>query len=75
MGMLCIEGVMFAMLIVTYFYLRGRVNEWPPGLLPPTLRWSTANTAVFLLSAIPNEVIRRNAKKGNLKIVRWGWYL
>jgi cytochrome c oxidase assembly factor CtaG len=59
MGMLTIEGTMFAMLIATYFYLRIYVPEWPPNLPPPPLIYGTANTLVLLISAVPNEWVKR----------------
>jgi cytochrome c oxidase subunit 1/cytochrome c oxidase subunit I+III len=48
MGLAIIEGTMFAILIATYFFLRTRVGDWPPGVLPPYLLWGTINTGIFL---------------------------
>jgi heme/copper-type cytochrome/quinol oxidase subunit 3 len=35
---MAIEGMMFALMFATYFYLRTRSTEWPPGHLPPALK-------------------------------------
>ena len=55
-GMIAIEGTVFALAIVAYFYVRTRVSEWPPSALPPELAWGTANT---LLMPIPMPTVRR----------------
>jgi cytochrome c oxidase subunit I+III len=63
MGLIAIEGTVFALLIASYFFLRWRVPEWPPGVAPPDLLWGTANAALLLASAIPNELTKRAAEK------------
>ena len=47
---MAIEGMMFALMFATYFYLRTRSTDWPPGHLPPALKYGMANLVVFLLS-------------------------
>ena len=54
LGMMAIEGTMFAIVVVAYFYLRTRVTDWPPGLMPPAIKYGVINTAVFLASIVPN---------------------
>jgi len=71
-GIVAIEGTVFAIAIVAYFYVRTQVNVWPPGLLPPDLRWGTINVALLLLSAIPNEWTKRAAIARDLRKVRIG---
>jgi len=71
-GMMAIEGGVFALVIAAYFYLHSRTNTWPPGVLPPDLLWGSLNTAIFLLSIIPNEWYRRRAHKGDLRAVQIG---
>lgn len=71
-GMMAIEGGVFALVIASYFYLHSRTNDWPPGVLPPDLLWGSINTAIFVLSIIPNEWYRRRARKGDLRAVRIG---
>jgi heme/copper-type cytochrome/quinol oxidase subunit 3 len=62
---LTIEGTMFALLIATYFYLRTRMTEWPPGgHPPPALRYGLINAFLFLLSLVPARYIKRKAYQG-----------
>jgi len=70
MGIVLIEGTMFALSIGAYFYLRSRSETWPPNLPPPDLRWGTLNTLLLLGSAIPNELAKRAAEKIDLAAVR-----
>jgi len=70
MGIVIIEGMMFALSIGTYFYLRSRSDTWPPNLPPPDLRWGTLNTLILLASAIPNELAKKAAEKIDLAGVR-----
>jgi heme/copper-type cytochrome/quinol oxidase subunit 3 len=72
MGLAIIEGTMFAILIATYFFLRTRVGDWPPGVLPPYLLWGTINTGIFLASVVPNMLLKQAAKQGDLRKVRLG---
>ncbi len=60
-----IEGTMFALVIATYFYLRTRMIEWPPGYhAPPILRYGMINAVLFLLSLAPARYIKAKAEKG-----------
>jgi cytochrome c oxidase subunit III len=68
-GLLVIEGTVFAILIAAYFYLRLYVPEWPPPLPPPDLFYGTANTLVLLISAAPNEWVKRAAERQDLRTV------
>ena len=72
MGMMAIEGTVFVLMIASYFYLHSRSLEWPPRENPPDLFWGTLNTAIFLLSMIPNEWYRRRASKGDRKAMQIG---
>jgi heme/copper-type cytochrome/quinol oxidase subunit 3 len=72
MGMMAIEGMVFVLMIASYFYLHSRSSEWPLHSNPPDLFWGTLNLTVFILSAIPNEWYRRRARKGDLRAVRIG---
>ena len=69
-GMIAIEGTVFALAIVVYFYVRTRVNEWPPSALPPELVWGTANTVLMLASLVPNHWAKRAAEREDLQQVR-----
>jgi cytochrome c oxidase subunit I+III len=72
LGMMAIEGTVFALAVVSYFYLRGLASRWPPAGLPPDLAWGTLNTAILLLSALPNHWVKRVAERHELKAVRAG---
>ena len=75
LGMIVIEGTMFAMLIGAYFYLRGRVPNWPPGAKPPDLFYGTLNTFVLLVSVLPNVWYQRASERLDLRKVRLGLLL
>jgi cytochrome c oxidase subunit III len=71
MGIVLIEGTVFALAIGSYFFLRTRMSSWPPdGVAPPDLRWGTINTLVLLASLIPNELAKRAAERIDLRGVR-----
>jgi cytochrome c oxidase subunit 3 len=72
MGMMAIEGMVFVLMIASYFYLHSRSVEWPPQSNPPALFWGTLNLGIFLLSAIPNEWYRRRARKRDTRAVQIG---
>jgi len=71
-GMMAIEGTMFAIFIATYFFLRTRETDWPPGYSLPALKWGTINLAILVLSCIPNAIVKRKAENGELGAVRLG---
>jgi cytochrome c oxidase subunit III len=71
-GVMVIEGTVFALATITYFYLRTRVSEWPPGAAPPELMWGTLNLLILLASMIPNHWTKRAAERENLRQVRLG---
>lgn len=71
MGVIAIEGTVFVMMLVTYFYLRSQsADMWPPGVQPPTLLWGTLNTVIMLVSVVPNHWAKRAAKRYDLQGVR-----
>jgi cytochrome c oxidase subunit III len=72
LGMMIIEGGVFALALASYFYLHSRSDTWPPGVLPPDLLWGTLNTAIFFLSIAPTEWYRRCARKGDTRSVQIG---
>ena len=72
MGIVLIEGTVFGLAIVSYFYLGVRRPAWPPhGIAPPDLLWGTLNTAILFGSLIPNELAKRAAVHVDLRGVRW----
>ena len=63
---------MFALMFATYFYLRTRSTNWPPGHLPPALKYGAANAVVFLVSIIPAWIVRKRAPERDRRAVRSG---
>lgn len=70
LGLIAIEGTVFALLLASYIYLRWRVPHWPPGVAPPDLLWGTLTTIVILASAIPNQLTKHAAEKLDLPKTR-----
>lgn len=71
LGFCLIEGTAFALALVSYFYLRGKVGGWPPGgIKPPGLLWGTLNTGLLLASCVPNALVKRAAEREGLGAVR-----
>jgi cytochrome c oxidase subunit I+III len=70
LGVMAIEGTVFAMAAVCYFYLRNQADVWPPGVPPPRLAWGTLNTAILLASALPNQWAKQAAHRHDLAGVR-----
>ena len=71
-GMIVIEGMAFAFMIVIYFYFRSLSDTWPAGGGAPDLVWGTLNLALILLSAIPNVATDKAAINHDLPKVRAG---
>jgi cytochrome c oxidase subunit III len=70
LGMILIEGTVFALAIVTYFYLRERAAEWPVGGMPPALLYGTINLGIMLASSFPNQWTKQAAEREDLGAVR-----
>jgi cytochrome c oxidase subunit III len=74
-SMLAIETTMFALLAVTYFYLRGNESLWPPGggsHGEPPVGPATAGLFLMLLSVPPMIMVHRESGKGHrLKVMRF----
>jgi cytochrome c oxidase subunit 3 len=71
-GMMAIEGMAFAFMIVIYFYLRSLSDTWPAAGDPPDLLWGTLNAVLILLSAVPNTYVDKAAIQHDLRKVRIG---
>ena len=69
-GFMVIEGSMFVMAIITYFFLRTRVPDWPPGLGNPDVTLGTVNTLVLLASVLPNQMTKKAAEHMELARVQ-----
>jgi cytochrome c oxidase subunit III len=70
MGMIAIEGTVFALVIATYFYLRSHSESWPMSVLPPELLWGTLNTVILLASMWPNHMAKKAGEAHDLHGVR-----
>jgi heme/copper-type cytochrome/quinol oxidase subunit 3 len=71
LGMMAIEGTMFAMLIATYLYLKMVNLDWPPSTVPyPDLLWPTVNLAILLLTFIPALILDRAALRDDVPLSR-----
>jgi cytochrome c oxidase subunit III len=70
-SMLLMEGTMLIILVVSYFFLRTGVPDWPPGTTPPpNLFWGTLNTVVIVASIFPNHFAKKASESLDLKRVR-----
>lgn len=69
-GFMVIEGSMFVIGLVVYFYLRLQVTDWPPSLPNPDLGYGTANLALVLVSIVPAYLTKVAAEKYDLRRVR-----
>jgi heme/copper-type cytochrome/quinol oxidase subunit 3 len=69
-GFMVIEGSMFVMGLIVYFYLRLKVEPWPPNLPNPDVGFATANLAVVLASCVPNAFAKRAAERFDLPKAR-----
>lgn len=72
LGLIAIEGTVFALAIVSYFYLRSQAPQWPLSTGAPDLLWGTLNTLVLLASLLPNHWLKQAAEAGDLAgLRRW----
>jgi heme/copper-type cytochrome/quinol oxidase subunit 3 len=71
MGLMLIEGTVFAIGVMTYFYLRGVAPQWPMAARSPELLWGTLNTIVLIVSLVPNQLAKRAAEREDIVRARW----
>ena len=69
-GFMVIEGSMFVTALIVYFYLRLKVEEWPPSLPNPEITVATINVLLVLVSCIPNALAHRAAEAFDLRKAR-----
>jgi len=69
-GFMVIEGSMFVIVLVVYFYLRLQVSDWPPSLPNPDLFWGTANLLTVFVSLVPAYIAKTKAEEFDLAGVR-----
>src|SRR3954471_13869929 len=70
LGMMAIEGTVFVIAVVAYFYLRANAPQWPLSTLPPDLIWGTINVVILLASLVPNQWMKKAAEAGKLNQLR-----
>jgi heme/copper-type cytochrome/quinol oxidase subunit 3 len=71
-GLIAIESTVFALAAFTYFYVRSRLDVWPPSVAPPDLGWGTLNLVIMLLSLIPNHWTKHAAEAEDRSKARIG---
>jgi cytochrome c oxidase subunit 3 len=69
-GMILIEGTVFVIALVTYYYLRDFSQTWPPEGDPPRLLFGTLNLVILLASGWPNQWAKKAAEREDLRAVR-----
>lgn len=69
-GLMIIEGTVFALTLAAYFYLRSHSAHWPMNAAPPDLFWGTANTVLLIVSLLPNHLAKRASERQDLRAVR-----
>lgn len=70
MGLMLIEGTVFAITVVVYFYLRSHSATWPVNRAPELL-WGGVNTAIMLGSLLPNWLAKRAAEREDKRAARF----
>jgi cytochrome c oxidase subunit III len=70
LGMMAIEGTVFALAVATYFYLRSHSDTWPITAPPPDLLWGTLNLGIMFVSAIPNHFAKKAGERYDVPGVR-----
>lgn len=72
LGLIAIEGTVFALAIATYFYLRQDYTNWPPEDAGyPSYLAAIVNVCVLVASLAPMSWIERNAEHGSQQTLRW----
>ena len=70
LGIMAIEGTVFVLTVVSYFFLRANASTWPMTSLPPDLLWGTLNTAILLGSLVPNHFAKKAGERYDAAAVR-----
>jgi heme/copper-type cytochrome/quinol oxidase subunit 3 len=66
-----IEGGFFMLTFAAYFFLMGHEQGWPPeGRQAPDVLAGTMFTIVIILSEIPNTMIKKAARAGDIPAIR-----
>lgn len=71
LGMMTIEGTVFALALATFIYLRMSNLDWPPATVPkPDMLLPTINLVLLILSGIPALYADAAARRQDLNGVR-----
>jgi heme/copper-type cytochrome/quinol oxidase subunit 3 len=70
LGIMAIEGTVFALTVMAYFYLRSHSATWPMTAPPPDLFWGTLNTAIMFASLVPNHFAKKAGERHDVRGVR-----
>jgi cytochrome c oxidase subunit I+III len=62
-GYMVIEGSMFVIALIVYFYLRLKVSQWPPSRPDPDRLYGTINLLVVFASCVPAALAKRAAER------------
>lgn len=72
MGLIAIEGTVFVLAVMSYFYLWTQAERWPLSASPPDLLWGSVNVLILLASVWPNHWTKRAAEDGDERRMRVG---
>jgi heme/copper-type cytochrome/quinol oxidase subunit 3 len=70
-GLMAIESTVFALTALTYFYLRGSADIWPPPGAEMPLAVGNANLIVLLVSVLPMHLVNKHGAKGEMMKARF----
>jgi heme/copper-type cytochrome/quinol oxidase subunit 3 len=71
LGFMVIEGAGFALTFAAYFFIMGHEQGWPPeGRAAPDILAGTLFTIIILLSEIPNSMVKKAARAGDVPTIR-----
>jgi cytochrome c oxidase subunit III len=65
-----LEGTGFAIAVATYLYLMQANGSWPLSAAPPGYWPGTIITVLMLVSVVPNQMIKKHARREDLPRVR-----
>jgi cytochrome c oxidase subunit I+III len=74
--LIVIEAVEFVALLTSYYYLRARLEFWPPSGVPlPDLLLPTVGLLLLLISVVPTYVADKAIQQGDQSTMRRGYLI